>query len=446
MANQIDYDIIIAGGGVGGLVSAAALTQLGFSVMVLERRINVINAESGADLALWPGAITILKQLGIRPSFFESECCPLKTVHMCKLDFHTFNFSKNENIGASASILKTINMENVTKDTNENFVLVSRKALMNALQDIVASDKILYNATLKHCEQLDDYVSVTYLHNHIEANPITSRIVIGADGSRSYIRSCMYPNLKDSESIRFCGEICYRGILDVEKLNQQIQQTDNLDITTANIFPDKPNENTMRINYGSGLRSSFGYMSSDGNIAYWWVKQLVDKMPNDRGKQKECTWPEPLKTLHDFTPDENIYVHGIEDSVTLAKWSSSRLVVIGDAAHVVTPNMGQGACLAIEDGFVLAVELSSYWNEVDGIKKSFERYENCRKKYAENVAEESRKQLFIGQWQNVIAVRIREILLRLIPTSVLERNLQQNNFDVSSFLIRYRHGVQVEST
>lgn len=447
-SEPVNRDIVIVGGGVGGLVAAAALTKMDRSVMVLERRASPEEAESGADLALWPGAIAILKGLGVASDFFEKDCFPLEKVHMCNMDFEQMNVDGDGEAGSAATILKTIDMAEVTEGTGEHFVLLPRQSLMDALRSIVPADVVVYGADVVDLDEDEDNdcVTTTFSLNGSGTAPVeftlpqstytvSSRIVIGADGARSSLRSHVSPDLGGADSIRFCGEVCYRGVLNLAShVNSDPTTVPQLRDRITALFPDKASDRTMRINYGAGLRSSFGYMSADGEVAYWWVKVQMNEMPSNRGKLKECNWPEPLKTLHDLTPDSAFYMHPIEDSRPLPQWSSPRVVLVGDAAHVVTPNMGQGACLATEDAFVLATELVTHWRWPDGHLEAFYNYEQTRRPYADAVGKESRKQLFLGQLSSRPAVFLRELLLQLVPASVLQKSLKQNNFSVQPYL------------
>ena len=407
-------DVVIVGAGVAGLTAAATLHDLGISVCILEKRAEH-DVDSGADLALWPGAITILKNLGVPAYFFEAHCFRLDEVHMCNMDFSD----------GGVEVLKTIDMKNVTKDAGEPFVLVARTKLMAELRKLLVGKVVVqFGCNVADIEQSENDATVWYSDAHGERRCVASRVVVGADGARSSARQHVHPHLHDH--VQYCGEVCYRGVLDITE--------DDLEQEIRRLLPDRPEKHCMRINYGAGLRSSFGYMSSTGDSVYWWVKVLTATPPAYAGKLENCTWPEPLKTLHDMTPSSQFYMHRIEDSPPLKRWSSGRVVLVGDAAHVVTPNMGQGACMGIEDAFVLSTQLYRYWRHTDGYVEAFYTYESTRREYASAVRSEARKQLWLGQLTWWWAVRMREWLLRVVPAHVLEGKLKSNCFDVTEGL------------
>ena len=68
--------------------------------------------------------------------------------------------------------------------------------------------------------------------------------------------------------------------------------------------------------------------------------------------------PEPVSTLIRSTSPENLIRHDVFDRPTRFPWGRGRITLLGDAAHAMTPSMGQGGCQAIEDGVVLAHELT----------------------------------------------------------------------------------------
>ncbi|PXF49764.1 FAD-dependent urate hydroxylase [Gracilariopsis chorda] len=425
-----DCDVTIIGGGIAGLTAAASLIQQGLKVRVLERRSSATEADSGADLALWPGAISLLKMLGVERSFFDKTCFPLSTVLMCNMDFD--RMGKQD----AAALLKRIDMEEVTRESGESFVLVPRQSLVKAIRALVPEEVVEYGANVERIVESEDEDMTVVIYSKTDddgtnsSHRICSRVAIGADGARSRTRKHVAGN--NVPELRYCGEVCYRGVLQLRQLDDETRDR------VEELFPDAADARTMRICYGAGLRSSFGYMSADGEVAYWWVKVITSEAPVNKGKIENCSWPEPLKTLHDVTADDAFYLNAIEDSEELSTWSSPRVALIGDAAHVVSPNMGQGACLAIEDAVALSTQLATYWHEADGHVEAFYEYEMMRKSFVGAIVRDTRKQLKVGQLQAWPAVALRNLLLRIVPATVLQKTLKQSIFDVSAVQEQFR--------
>lgn len=425
-----DCDVTIIGGGIAGLTAAASLIQQGLKVRVLERRSSATEADSGADLALWPGAISLLKMLGVEQSFFDKTCFPLSTVLMCNMDFD--RMGKQD----AAALLKRIDMEEVTRESGESFVLVPRQSLVKAIRALVPEEVVEYGANVERIVESEDEDMTVVIYSKTDddgtnsSHRICSRVAIGADGARSRTRKHVAGN--NVPELRYCGEVCYRGVLQLRQLDDETRDR------VEELFPDAADARTMRICYGAGLRSSFGYMSADGEVAYWWVKVITSEAPVNKGKIENCSWPEPLKTLHDVTADDAFYLNAIEDSEELSTWSSPRVALIGDAAHVVSPNMGQGACLAIEDAVALSTQLATYWHEADGHVEAFYEYEMMRKSFVGAIVRDTRKQLKVGQLQAWPAVALRNLLLRIVPATVLQKTLKQSIFDVSAVQEQFR--------
>jgi 2-polyprenyl-6-methoxyphenol hydroxylase-like FAD-dependent oxidoreductase len=113
------------------------------------------------------------------------------------------------------------------------------------------------------------------------------------------------------------------------------------------------------------------------------------------------------------------------------------LTLLGDAIHPLTPNLGQGGCLAIEDAVVLARCLKKYANgkdekDVSSIRAGLRRYETLRFSRTATVARFSRLYGVVGQWENQTAITMRGWLLSTIPPSLVQRLLRWT-FDYDAY-------------
>ena len=117
------------------------------------------------------------------------------------------------------------------------------------------------------------------------------------------------------------------------------------------------------------------------------------------------------------------------------------MTLLGDAIHPVTPNLGQGGCLAIEDAAVLARCFEKYAPNESATVTSTEaalalrRFESLRFSRTSWVARYSRVYGIIGQWESGWGVPLRDLFLSLVPNRVTARFLR-GIFDYDAYAVR----------
>eukprot|EP00040_Diaphanoeca_grandis_P034202 m.210983 g.210983 ORF g.210983 m.210983 type:complete len:803 (-) comp33097_c0_seq1:113-2521(-) len=411
-----DDKVIIVGGGVGGLVMALTLRTLGVPFEILENR-SAHLVHTGADLAVWPPAIAALDSLGVGDDdWWESNSYRVDTVYM-----------NNVVDQLNDRTLKKINMKNVTGSTHPSnsrgFRLISRKVLMSRLLELFGNDpNIIYDFHVGGANETSTGVEVLGIFNKRPSRRV-GRIVVGADGINSKIRRCVTRGL--DSPLRFCDEFCHQGIVDL--------RDDSADVHLRPLFEQREKEfpHSMTLSYTNGCRFSWGLIDGLGQTGYWFLKQ-ADKTNVD--------FPEPIRLFANARAhSDHAYVHRIQDRQPLPIWSGRRMTLIGDACHSVTPNNGQGACMAIEDAFILCVLLKENWRTLDGCVQAFYEYERVRKPHTTLIHSESYKQMRIGQLRHPISVFFRNLALRVLPVQVLERNLRKTNFfEIKPWIVRFR--------
>jgi 2-polyprenyl-6-methoxyphenol hydroxylase-like FAD-dependent oxidoreductase len=122
------------------------------------------------------------------------------------------------------------------------------------------------------------------------------------------------------------------------------------------------------------------------------------------------------------TEDYDIHRDGVYYREPAKRWGESRFTLLGDAAHPMTPDLGQGACQTIEDAVVLARSL----NEEGDIEAALRLYEERRADRVAYVVRQSRRLGRVGQLENPLLCRLRDATLRTIPKRVqLSAQLRQ---------------------
>jgi 2-polyprenyl-6-methoxyphenol hydroxylase-like FAD-dependent oxidoreductase len=139
-------------------------------------------------------------------------------------------------------------------------------------------------------------------------------------------------------------------------------------------------------------------------------------------------WCAPVRELIAATPSETILRNAAYDRPAAARWARGAVTLLGDAVHPMTPNFGQGGCIAIEDAAVLARCLKKYKDPHIALRV----YESRRSARAARVASYSRRYGVFGQWQSSAAARLRARLLSSVPESV-GRRLLSRVFDYDAY-------------
>jgi 2-polyprenyl-6-methoxyphenol hydroxylase-like FAD-dependent oxidoreductase len=216
--------------------------------------------------------------------------------------------------------------------------------------------------------------------------------VIGADGLHSRVRRELFGD----EPLRYAGYTAWRGICARGDLVQEGQTSET---------------------WGRGTR--FGIVPIGHGPAYWFAVLTTPAGGRDEpGRARESLlrhfgdWHAPVRALIEATEETAIMRHDLFDRMPRETWSRGRITLIGDAAHPMTPNLGQGGCQAIEDAVVLAEELDKTKPD------AFARYEKRRLSRANGFVQASRRMGALAQLENGAARTLRDWLMRLTPDSV----------------------------
>jgi len=121
-------------------------------------------------------------------------------------------------------------------------------------------------------------------------------------------------------------------------------------------------------------------------------------------------WHDPIPELIAATAPDDIMKNDARDRKPLRSWGNGPVTLLGDAAHPITPNVGQGACMAIEDAACLAKCLLASAD----LPAAFRAYEAKRGPRTAHIARQARRIGAIGQWEHPWIVRGRNLVTRLV--------------------------------
>lgn len=366
-------DVAIVGGGVGGLALAVALARKGIEAAVFERARK--EREHGTGMVMWTGAILELAALGVDTSFLKPSG----------------ELWRGEYATSDGRVLATLDMRELSMRCGGPSYMLARASLLEALEAAVAPGVLHPGAACKGVRQGSDRAFLD-----IEGiGEVTARAVIGADGLRSQVRAAVL----GSEPLRYSGETCYRGIVPIPP----------------------PELHLFREVHGVGMRYSVNPIEETSS--HFWVLHTAPQGAGDDPRGRKVRLLEILKGAAfdivpsvEATPEEEILHHDLFDRPPAKTWTRGRITLLGDAAHPTTPNLAQGACMAIEDAVVLARMMAAHpWQE------AFARYEAERLPRTTWVVRRSRLLGRISQSRSPGAVLGRTAFFRWFPRSLARR-------------------------
>lgn len=129
---------------------------------------------------------------------------------------------------------------------------------------------------------------------------------------------------------------------------------------------------------------------------------------------------EPVPSIIRNTADDQLIWGDIIDIKPISRFAFNNIVLMGDAAHATTPNMGQGACMAIEDAVILANLIETHSN----IQDAFVKFETLRRPRTEKIVNGSWTVGRVAQIENPVLAWLRNAAVRLTPPSVAERQME----------------------
>ena len=369
--------VLIVGGGIGGLTLAVALAQQGHAARVLERARTL--APAGAGLALQPNAMTVLAALGLADATVAAGQVVARAAILDRngraLGAELDMTALGARFGAPVVAIHRARLHGVRRDAVGN-------AALTLGAEVLAFESSVSGATVR-CQ---------------DGRRFDADIVVGADGLRSAIRRQL---LDDGEPL-YSGYTSWRGV------------------TRSGAGPPLTR---MTESWGAGER--FGMVDIGYGETYWFA--VADAPPGgaDRDARAELLerfagWHEPIRAVLEATEPERIIRTDISDRDPVTRWHGGRVVLLGDAAHPMTPNLGQGACQAIEDAAVLADELS----QSTDARQALVNYERRRAARANGIVMRARRLGQIAQWRRPIAVGARNTIMRLTPRGAAERQVR----------------------
>lgn len=364
--------ISIIGAGIGGLTLALALKKLGLPFTVYENAPEI--KPVGAGIVMANNAMQIFDKLEIKDKIENAG-------------------SKISGLKITNELLQTIlkvDLNDFEKQYGVHNVAIHRADLQQILADEVGFQNIQLSKRLVSVEKEDRYIL-----SFSDGTTSVCDILFGADGIHSAVRKHFFtePGIRDSK------QRCWRGVL----------QTDSEMEITDETFEA----------WGKGKR--FGASRINENEVYWFAVINESLIKNKNVGELFREFHPQIQQLIAKTLEANIIFNSILDLKPFVPWHKDSVCLIGDAAHATTPNMGQGACQAVEDVYVIWKLLS----QGKSFTEVFKHYEKLRTTKAHDVVRTSWILGKIGHLENSMAVGLRNFFFQNFPESLRKRQMNK---------------------
>lgn len=364
--------ITIIGAGIAGLTTAIALKKTGYDSEVFEAAPSL--EPIGAALGLAPNALKALHAIGLSEQVFRAG----KRMHYFEIQ------------NRSGKVLS----RSERADFGEN-IAIRRADLHRVLLEEAGADRIHTNKKAVNYKKAGDTIIVEFADGSTHQ---TDYLII-ADGIHSALRDITAPEAK----VNYSGYTCWRGIAD---------------------NPGKEFKGAYEV---WDTQGRFGYTPLKGNRIYWYAcinapqGRTMAHFTLDDLQQHFSDFSSSVKNILKATDPNTLFYDDVCEMEPLRRYAYGNILIIGDAAHASTPNMGQGACQAIEDAVVLAKTLAKR----PTIGQTFASFEKKRLQRTHYVIRQSAKVGRIAHIQNPFLAMLRDIAMPLIPKSVSRKQFHR---------------------
>lgn len=345
---------MVVGAGLGGLTAALALQRSGWRVRVYEQAEAL--GEVGAGITLSPGAGRGLASLGLAAEVLASS---LPVPDIAFLHYRT---------GALlAGSLDQGAPPDHGFETPRHIHRADLHAILAAAVMGEDADSLVLNKRLDRVTQTRSGV----VSHFADGGAAHADILIGADGARSAVRR----EIIDQDPPKFAGQIAFRCLIPRSLAAPVLGGAHAaVSIGAARVF----NRYLIR---GGSLLNVIGIARREAWSAEGWSTpaKVEDFLEAYQG------FHEGVLNLIRLSPPSTLIKWGLFVRPPIDRWSSGRVVLLGDAAHPILPFLGLGAALAIEDGVVLARALAL----TDRPESAFDAFQSARRERVEQVRAQS---------------------------------------------------------
>lgn len=372
---------VVVGGGIAGLATAAALQRGSWQVTLVERQSAL--SEVGAGITLWPNALRALDALGLGGRIRERGLAQ----------------SSGGIRDSRGRWLSRTDTAALVARYGDGVVVVERAELLDALQEACGEVDI---RTSTEVTAADGEGTVTIASSGSDGNcageVLRGDVVIGADGVWSAVRAALWPHATVRSTDTLAARLVGRLVGSSEVAGGEIWN-------------------------GGGDYAGVAPLP-DGRL-YAYLAVPVAAEPNgevDWWQQRFAEWPFPLPQVLADAESSQLLLNELYELTPLDTLVRGRIALVGDAAHAMTPNLGQGACQALEDAVELSAVLDHRLAEGD-ITQRLSLYNRRRLPRVHRIAKWSHSAGVAASLAGRAPTTFRNTVIGLLPAGLLLRRL-----------------------
>ncbi|MDT0199331.1 MULTISPECIES: FAD-dependent urate hydroxylase HpxO [unclassified Acinetobacter] len=342
-------EIAIIGAGMGGLTTGIALKKFGHRVTIYEQAEQILPV--GAAISLWSNGVKCLNYLGL-------------TEQVAKLGGQMNDLAYID--GLNGEVMTQFSLAPLIEEVGQRPYPVSRAELQNMLMDEFGRQDIQLGKKMVSIEDKGQHVEIGFQ----DGSTASAALLIGADGTHSMTRQYV---LGKQVERRYAGYVNWNGLVEISEDLAPAQQW-----TTF---------------VGEGKRASLMPVA-EHRFYFFFDVPLSAGLENQRSEYKPLLkqyfsgWCPQVQRLIDSIDEQKTNRVEIHDIEPFTQFYKGRVVILGDAAHSTTPDIGQGGCQAMEDAVYLARALQI---NTLGLEDALKRYQNKRNERANELLLRARK-------------------------------------------------------
>jgi salicylate hydroxylase len=341
-------DVVIVGGGIGGLTAAACLGQAGFGVRVFEQAHEF--GDVGAGVQLGPNATRVLRRLGLGDPLEEVGFRP-DAIRLLRWE-------------DSSSLTEQPLAAAVEREFGSPYYTLYRPDLVDLLTGALPPSVVRLGTAVTAIDTTEDgRVAVQLADGSVEL----ADVVVGADGTHSTVRAATVGDV----AARFSGMAAYRALVPHDRVRSA-----ETAVVRNWLGPDQ-----HLVAYPVGRDARYLNLVCVVAEPSWTTEawnvpgSVIDLRKHFAG------WSTALTRLLDAV-EEPVFKWALYDREPLARWSTATTTLLGDACHPMLPFLAQGAGQAIEDAAALARCLS---DTPADIPAALARYEAARRPHTAKI-------------------------------------------------------------